>query len=302
MIHALICPVCSNTLSIDKASLAKYKSLSCAQGHLFDYAKQGYLNLLLSQHKKSKHPGDTLKMVQARTHFLDQGFYDSISHFLLNECIDKNLPSLPKTSDTKNSTQVLSYLDLACGEGFYTHKVHDYLRHNTLEKSQYDSLVCTGIDISTPAIKAACHRSKEIQWLISSLARIPLADNSQDLVTGLFFHFDLAEVARILKQDGYFIMATTGPNHLIELREQIYDKVKEEKLKDFSGINNGLSHSKTLSLKTSQSLDSSEDILSLLAMTPHYWRCTQEKKQGLEALPKLELTLDIQFDIFIKNN
>jgi len=303
MRYALICPVCSEALSIDKNSLAKYKSLSCPQGHLFDYAKQGYLNLLLSQHKKSKHPGDTLEMVQARTHFLNNGFYDGISNFLINECINQSLSAFFKSNilNPNDSYQTFNYSDLACGEGFYTHKIHDYLNHKISNKNEFCNLVSTGIDISTPAIKAACQRTKEIQWLIASLARTPIQDNSQDLVTGLFFHFDLDEVKRVLKENGHFIMVTTGPNHLIELRELIYDKVKNEKPKDFSHVNNDIKHIKTLSFKTSQRLASSEDILSLLAMTPHYWRCTQDKKLTLAALSELSVTLDIQFDIFIKN-
>jgi 23S rRNA (guanine745-N1)-methyltransferase len=299
MTYALICPICSQHLSVDTTSQAKHKSLSCPQGHLFDYAKQGYLNLLLSQYKKSKHPGDTLEMVQARTHFLNSGFYDCISNFLIKECIDQNL--FVSLNPNKPS-QILSYADLACGEGFYTHKIHQHLQHIISTENAPDGLAAvlasTGIDISTPAIKAACHRTKEVQWLIESLARIPLQDNSQDLVTGLFFHFDLDEISRILKPAGSFIMVTTGPNHLIELRELIYDQVKEEKLKDFSHVNNDLQHLKTLVLKTSQRLNSSEDILSLLAMTPHYWRCTKDKKHALAALPELCVTLDVQFDIF----
>tara|TARA_R110001592_G_scaffold168705_1_gene404977 strand:+ start:8104 stop:8994 length:891 start_codon:yes stop_codon:yes gene_type:complete len=294
MKHTLVCPVCSNNLAIDQSSLAKYKSVSCVQGHLFDFAKQGYLNLLLSQHKNSKHPGDTLEMVQARTQFLNQGFYDSISNFLIQECLTK----YPLSNSTAlRANNPFHYCDLACGEGFYTQRIHDHIQQNIPGE-----LTSTGIDISTPAIKAACQRTKEIQWLISSLARVPLADNSQNLVTGLFFHFDLDEVKRILKQDGHFIMATTGPNHLIELRELIYDKVKEEKLKDFSQATNGIQHIKTLELKTSQKLTCREDILSLLAMTPHYWRCTQDKKHSLAALSELYVSIDIQFDIFIKNN
>lgn len=294
MKHALICPVCSNNLNIDANSLAKYKSASCIQGHLFDFAKQGYLNLLLSQHKKSKHPGDTLEMVQARTKFLNQGFYDSISDFLIQECLTKDPISNSISFPTNNP---FHYCDLACGEGFYTQRIHDHIQQKIPNE-----IASTGIDISTPAIKAACQRTKEIQWLISSLARIPLADNSQHLVTGLFFHFDLEEVKRILKPEGSFIMVTTGPAHLIELRTLIYDKVKEETFKDFSHMSNGLSHTKTLHLKEVKKLTSSENILSLLAMTPHYWRCTQEKKQLLETLSELSLTIDIQFDMFIKND
>lgn len=297
MKHALICPVCSETLAIDPSSLAKYKSVSCPQGHLFDFAKQGYLNLLLSQHKKSKHPGDTLEMVQARTQFLNQGFYNSISDFLIQECLEQYSQNDSKTLANDNS---FHYCDLACGEGFYTLTIHQNLQNTRQDHST--TVVSTGIDISTPAIKAACQRTKQIQWLISSLARIPLSDNSQDLVTGLFFHFDLEEITRILKPHGIFIMATTGANHLIELRQLIYDKVKEEKLKDFSHINKTLSHVKTLNLKENKQVNSTNSILSLLAMTPHYWRSTQEKKQYLETLSELNVSIDIQFDIFIKRD
>mgnify|MGYP003675128348 CR=1 FL=1 len=286
----LICPVCSEPLAIDQSSLAKYKSVSCTQGHLFDFAKQGYLNLLLSQHKKSKHPGDTLEMVQARTQFLGQGFYDSISDFLIQECLTKDQLSSPANNP-------FQYCDLACGEGFYTQRIHNHIQKNIANE-----LASTGIDISTPAIKAACQRTKEIQWLISSLARIPLSDNSQDLVTGLFFHFDLEEITRILNPGGYFIMVTTGPNHLMELRSLIYDEVKDETIKDFSHLKGSLSHSKTLNVKEMKKITSSENILSLLAMTPHYWRCTQDKKQHLETISELSITIDIQFDMFIKND
>ena len=299
MMHKLICPVCSNMLSIDKTSLAKYKSLSCTQGHLFDYAKQGYLNLLLSQHKRSKQPGDTLEMVQARTRFLNGGFYNGISNFLINECLLKTI-SNESNIGLHNNNSHFHYADLACGEGFYTQRIHEYLQQEIQQLNQLALVATTGLDISTPAIKAACQRTKKIQWLISSLARIPLANSSQDLITGLFFHFDLEEITRVLKRQGHFIMVTTGPDHLIELREIIYDTVKEETTKDFSHIQGDLPHIKTLYFKETKTLSTKEDILSLLAMTPHYWRCTLEKKQYLESLSELRITVDIQFDIFSK--
>jgi 23S rRNA (guanine745-N1)-methyltransferase len=61
-----------------------------------------------------------------------------------------------------------------------------------------------------------------------------------------------------------------------------------------------LPHIKTLYFKETKTLSTKEDILSLLAMTPHYWRCTLEKKQYLESLSELRITVDIQFDIFSK--
>lgn len=304
--HAISCPVCSETLDIDANSLAKYKSVSCVNHHLFDFAKQGYLNLLLSQHKKSKHPGDTQEMVQARTQFLNKGFYNGIATFLITQC----LPSIASRFDSESmaNNSIVRYCDLACGEGFYTEKIHKALEqtkpaeadNQSEDKRSSGKVISTGLDISTPAIKAACQRSKSIQWLIASLSRIPLQDQSQDLATGLFFHFDLNEVARILKPNGHFIMVTTGPNHLIELRQHIYDVVKQEKIKDFSVSTHQLSYIKTITWQESKHLSSPADIQSLLAMTPHYWRCTQDKKQQIALLNELEVTLDIQFDIFSK--
>ena len=284
MPHQLICPVCSENLK-DAANGA---SQVCSNGHLFDLARQGYLNLLLSQHKKSKQPGDTLEMVQARTTFLNSGFYQGIADFLINRGIQPGLGEQPQS-------QAFHYCDLACGEGYYTSQIHHYLESRLSSNAQ---LFSSGIDISSPAIKAACKRNKQIKWLVASLARTPLADQSQDLVSGLFFHFDLAEVKRILKPAGYFVMVTTGPRHLIELRELIYEQIKPEKLKDFSQQNKGLEHQQSLYYTEQQTLAGADAILSLLAMTPHYWRCKPEKKQQLESLHRLELTLDIQVDIF----
>ena len=303
MKHSLICPVCSERLSKDDLSLAKHKSVACSQNHLFDFSKQGYLNLLLSQHKKSKHPGDTVEMVQARTHFLSSGFYDGISEFLNTVCLE----NISKFDHQYNHDEAdFQYCDLACGEGFYTHNLHQALIASQTIGAEFKAIRTTGLDISTPAIKSACKRSlnssnnDSIQWLVASLARIPIHDNSQDLATGLFFHFDLEEIVRILKTNGIFVMVTTGKNHLIELRNEIYDTLKEEISKDFSATQGELSHQQKIPFSEQRTLNKPTDILALLKMTPHYWRCTQAKKLHLESLSKLTITIDIQFDIFIK--
>ncbi|MBE0772565.1 SAM-dependent methyltransferase, partial [Escherichia coli] len=48
---------------------------ACPAGHRFDRARQGYLNLLPVQHKKSLDPGDNAAMVEARRQFLGAGHY-----------------------------------------------------------------------------------------------------------------------------------------------------------------------------------------------------------------------------------
>ncbi len=61
----LRCPHCRSPLSPDDRSLA------CAEGHRFDLARQGYVNLVPA-------PGDTAAMVSARETFLEAGHLDFI--------------------------------------------------------------------------------------------------------------------------------------------------------------------------------------------------------------------------------
>ena len=55
-----ICPVCKEKLAREN------KTYKCINNHCFDMAKQGYLNLLLSNQKHSKTPGDDKEMASMR--------------------------------------------------------------------------------------------------------------------------------------------------------------------------------------------------------------------------------------------
>jgi len=273
----LICPVCSSALS----KTDNKKSFQCEHNHLFDLSKQGYTNLLLSHLKKSKHPGDTAEMVLARKEFLNRGHYEKVSNEL--NCL---------AEEYCNHLNHINYTDLGCGEGYYTERVK-----RSFSKLSNTTTTC-GIDISTPAIKSACKRDNTVQWIVSSAAHIPIASASQDLASCLFFRFDAHEVARILKPDAILVSANTGIKHLIELRQHLYNDVKTDKSEVKLSNESRLEHIKTVNMKQQITLNSHIEIEQLLAMTPHYWRVTQEKKQALSALEHLEVSLDIQFDIY----
>ena len=88
----LICPVCASPLRKEN------KEAVCDNNHHFDYAKSGYLNLLVSNKKVH---GDDAAMVKARTAFLESGGYA----FLRN-----------RLSELTEDSHVLA--DLGCGEGY----------------------------------------------------------------------------------------------------------------------------------------------------------------------------------------
>ncbi len=93
----LLCPVCSRGLSREE------KRLVCPQGHSFDIARQGYVNLFTAQQKHSLCPGDTREQVLSRRTFLEAGFYAPISDALNQAALDYNASG--------------ELLDVGCGEG-----------------------------------------------------------------------------------------------------------------------------------------------------------------------------------------
>ncbi|SUG77676.1 23S rRNA methyltransferase A [Salmonella enterica subsp. enterica] len=93
------CPLCHQPLTQIN------NSVICPQRHQFDVAKEGYINLLPVQHKRSRDPGDSAEMMQARRAFLDAGHYqplrDAVTN-LLRERLDQSATAI---------------LDIGCGEG-----------------------------------------------------------------------------------------------------------------------------------------------------------------------------------------
>ena len=72
----LICPICG--LTLDRVE----RGYRCERSHSFDMARQGYVNLLPVQQKRSLHPGDTREQVLGRRAFLESGCYAPISDTL----------------------------------------------------------------------------------------------------------------------------------------------------------------------------------------------------------------------------
>ena len=71
----LRCPVCADRLALDG------RTARCTQGHAYDLAKQGYLNLLPAASNGIE--GDSAAMVGARTVFLGTGHYGAIRDALI---------------------------------------------------------------------------------------------------------------------------------------------------------------------------------------------------------------------------
>ena len=192
----IVCPHCQNTLI-----KAHNKTYSCQQGHCFDVAKEGYLNLLPVNQKKSKAPGDNDMMIAARRHFLELGHYNPLISSVV-ELINETIP-LDKP---------LTALDTGCGEGYYAQHV---LYATAPNESQI-----IGTDISKPAIKLASKKYKDSFFFVSSVYNLPVANQCIDLILSVFAPVHAPEFHRVLASNGYLIVVGPGENHHKELAQR----------------------------------------------------------------------------------
>jgi len=274
--ESIICPVCNQALKRTD------KQFCCENNHQFDVAKQGYVNLLQPQHKKSKQPGDSQEMVEARFRFLNEAYYEPLSD-KLNQLIAKDLSNRIPEDNAYN------VVDAGSGEGYYTQRLYEHLNHSVRP-------YIIGFDISQRAVKASCRRSKSIQWMTATSSHIPVASHSQDAVVCLFSRIVPDEFSRILKKDGILYVASTGSSHLIELRNMLYQNVKQSAYNPDSALSDhftSLDESLNANVRYKIEVNSQQAINDLLLMTPHYWRATESAKQAIQSMDSISVTVDI---------
>lgn len=277
--QALACPLDGDPLTLTKSTWR------CAAGHSFDIAKQGYVNLLPVQQKRSNDPGDSKVMVAARQRFLNAGYYqpiaEAVSHAALNGAPENN---------------PLSCLDAGCGEGYYLRQLASAAPHT--------SLALIGLDISKWAVMAAAKQSRQqgqaATWVVGSNANLPVQADTLDRVLCMFGFPVISEFARVLKLGGVLLQVEAGPNHLRELREVIYPTLKSAR-KGGAPELEGFALQATETISYPLMLSSKEAVADLLAMTPHLYRASAEGRERAAALEALTVSVDVRLMTWMRN-
>jgi 23S rRNA (guanine745-N1)-methyltransferase len=272
--QALACP-------LDGAPLQRQgASWTCAAGHSFDIASQGYANLLPVQQKRSRDPGDSKEMVAARRRFLEAGYYQPIAAAVSR----MTLVDLPPG-------KTVCCLDAGCGEGYYLRQLA------ALASDENRKLAGLGLDISKWAVLAAAKADKRMNWVVGSNANLPVLPGRLDRLLCMFGFPVYGEFARVLKAGGVLIQVDAGPDHLRELREVIYPTLKPERSAELLAPP-GFALLDSEKLRFALSIEGQERIADLLAMTPHLYRATAEGRARAAALSAISLTVDVRLTRF----
>ncbi|MDW3026596.1 methyltransferase domain-containing protein [Acinetobacter baumannii] len=265
----LMCPVCRQRLELVS------KTWRCEQGHSYDIAKQGYVNLHVVQHKHSKNPGDTPESVDARRAFLQGGYYQPLQQAVVH---------LLKQLKAK------MVLDIGCGEGYYTSAMQQVVEQ------------CIGVDIAKNAVQRAAKLNDKVTWVVGTGATLPVVNQSMDVCTSLFSPIPQTEILRVLKDDGYLIVVTPATDHLYAMREALFEQVNPHTPQKFVEQLQDL-----FELKEQQVIDAplvidQQALKNLIAMTPYAYKASPERRMQLEQKAHLQVTASFQIYLFQKRN
>lgn len=259
----LCCPVCGTPLSFTA------QSAHCKNGHSYDRAARGgYIHLLRQHRRGSNDPGDSAEMCQARTRFLEGGWYEPLRQRLAAQ-VRALAPN--------------DILDAGCGEGWYTHAILETMPNARL----------AGIDLSRYALRHAGRSCPQAALAIASLFDLPLADQSVDLVVHLFAPMCAPEFARVLRVGGVLLTVTPGARHLWGMKEVLYPTPYENptEIRTLPGF----TFEQEICVNGQITLKDARDIAALYQMTPYAWKTPREAAERLFRLP--ELTTEISFQI-----
>ncbi|MFB6325406.1 23S rRNA (guanine(745)-N(1))-methyltransferase [Pantoea deleyi] len=265
---SLICPLCHAALTLNA------RSWGCENRHQFDQAKEGYVNLLPVQHKRSREPGDSAEMMQARRAFLEAGYYQP----LRDQVVSLLAPVLQQPG--------CRVLDIGCGEGYYTAALAD---------AAGEAAEIYGLDVARTAIRLAAKRYPAVRFCVASSQRLPFADGSLDAVVRIYAPCNEAELARVLKPGGWVLTVTPGPHHLQQFKALIYREVQLHvpEQKSYPGFHPLAQHA----LRYPMALTGTA-ATTLLQMTPFAWRAREAVWQTLQQREQFSCDADFSLTLW----
>ena len=243
-----VCPHCgSDFVDADR-------SVRCAEGHAFDRAKEGYLNLLVGGRLSSGAvSGDTPESLACRRRFLSSGAYRQVA--------DELIDALGEVDG--------AVLDVGCGEGWYT--------------AQVRAMHTYGLDISKRAVQMASKSMPDAEFVVGTAYRLPVRAESCAAVFTVFAPHSTEEYVRVLRPGGRWVTVTPAADHLREMRPLQNEAIAERERRRETAPD----HAETATRVRFALELSDEQASDLFSMTPLVWQT------AAEAAPVTNVTVDV---------
>ncbi len=271
------CPVCGEDLPPAPGSYV------CVNGHRFDVAREGYVNLLLAQHRRSKDPGYSKEMIAGRRYFFDAGHYAPLADCVA-ECLRSLLPAGPDRV----------VVDAGCGEGYYLRRLRRLLQQDC----SGDGVVLCGLDISKHGIRVASRRDPQGRYAVAGTYRMPVRAGRVDVLLSHFSPVSAEDFRRVVKPGGAVLVGGPGERHLFRLKELLYESPAAHEPVAMLADESGFELIDTRVIRYPLSLRGPGQAANLLLMTPYFWSVDDETRARIGALDALDTEVDVVLHIY----
>ncbi|MEI3610564.1 putative RNA methyltransferase [Pseudogracilibacillus sp. SO10305] len=271
------CPICHRSMKV-----VDFKSLICSNNHTFDFAKQGYVNMLTRP--SNQHYDKNLFEARQKI-IMESNLYSSL-HKKVSEIIGKHL-------DEFHYPTII--FDAGSGEGSHLQKIINECRDR--------AITGIGLDIAKEGIIMASKNYHNPIWLVGDLANIPLTDQSSHVVLNILSPANYMEFKRVLAPEGIIVKIVPRPNYLKELREVIFtnsDKKAYTNGETISLFKQNFQLVNNFRFSYFKELEQTE-LLNLIQMSPLAWNAEKEQIDSFLKLDSTGITVDLDILIGVKS-
>ncbi len=279
-VHRLRCPLCQSQMTVQLPANGQGSvRLTCtgARAHSYDFSSSGHVNLLQAAQSGG---GDSKQAVRARSEFLNLELYRPVADALC-DTLCRYLPD-------KNRLVI----DAGCGEGYYTARI------------AAEGFSVAGADLSKFAVEAAARRAARQGishglFAAASVFSLPFVDSAADAVVNVFAPCAETEFSRVLAPNGILVVVYAGREHLMGLKQALYETTKENDGR--ADLPQGLTLVEERQIRYDVTVCGRENLQNLFAMTPYYWRTSPADSEKLTLIDELTTPVDVMIAVYRKS-
>lgn len=222
-------------------------------------------------------------MLRARRAFLNAQHFRPVA-----QAVSDVINTHSHGADTPGQPRRL--LDIGCGEGYYLRQ---------LRESLHGDWLTAGLDIAKEGVQLAAKSDKQSTWVCASSARIPLLEQSLDVLLRIFAPSAAEQTQRVLAHNGLLVTVAPAGPHLLEIKQALYATAT---LHQEPVAPAGFVCVDEQQVSYTLALREQEHIQALLSMTPFFWRGNKDAREQLLQRHSLDVCIAVWVSCYRKAN